>query len=358
MEQSFGHMPFALLVQQGRKTSKEDLSLDVKNAKDSKVQSFTPALSKQHSEQTDDTSLFLQAMGSLVHTEAENVMSGIDNHKKYKQPKHIKKFKSPVATGLLPLSESFAQVFAKPVQKKHTPEGSAHTVFQKNMIKKASKHSRAVQQIEDDMTMENLLLSQKAVAEGSDIEGMDAFFSAMKEVSPLAGKGRDIAPEVQLQAPAGQAQDAFALMMEKKLEFALALKGEYMEGHVVGLDEGTMNNLRAGVYSPEAHLDLHGLNAMQAYTAMSGFFKGAWYKGMRTLLLIPGRGKNSPNGVSVLREKVQLWLTQEPFKRVVLAFCTAQPVDGGPGTVYVLLRKYKKKGKVCWERHPSDPDLY
>lgn len=54
--------------------------------------------------------------------------------------------------------------------------------------------------------------------------------------------------------------------------------------------------------------------------------------------------------MGVLREKLQSWLTQDPFKRVVLAFCTAQSHDGGPGSVYVLLRKYRKKGRIYWER--------
>ena len=114
---------------------------------------------------------------------------------------------------------------------------------------------------------------------------------------------------------------------------------EYMEGHVVGLDQMIMNKLRAGGLSPEAHLDLHGLNAQQAFETLRGFMRGSWYKGLRTILVVPGRGKNSPDGV-------------------VLAFCTAQPHDGGPGSVYVLLRKYKKKGRVYWERMPADADLY
>ncbi len=230
------------------------------------------------------------------------------------------------------------------------------TVLAKASLPKKAKQ-KATASLEESMTMQDLLDGQRT-ADAQDHASMKAFFAAMKGVDPLTTKGRDIAPQVQPSLSAERVQDAFALMMESQLEFALALKGEYIEGHVVGLDELTMNNLRAGVYSPEAHLDLHGLNAMQAYQSLVNFFKLSWYKGMRTVLLIPGRGKNSPNGVSVLREKMQLWLTQDPFKRVVLAFCTAQPLDGGPGTLYVLLRKYKKKGKICWERLPSDPDLY
>jgi DNA-nicking Smr family endonuclease len=74
------------------------------------------------------------------------------------------------------------------------------------------------------------------------------------------------------------------------------------------------------------------------------------------VLLIPGRGRNSPNGVAVLRDCIRVWLTREPFKRVVLAFCTAETADGGPGSLYVLLRKYKKRGKIYWNRAPVDEE--
>lgn len=117
--------------------------------------------------------------------------------------------------------------------------------------------------------------------------------------------------------------------MEGKIEFALAATDEYIEGHVLGLDLITVGKLQAGRYSPEAHLDLHGLNAVQAFQTLVGFIKGAYLKGQRTLLVVPGRGRNSPHGMPILRTKVQEWLTQEPFRRVVLAFCTARPADGG-----------------------------
>ena len=184
------------------------------------------------------------------------------------------------------------------------------------------------------------------------------FLRAMGQVDPLQKGGRDVAPApASRQAPATSSDDLQTLL-ESNLEFALSFTDEYLEGHVVGLDQMTMNKLRAGALSPEAHLDLHGLNVVQAFEALRGFMRGAWYKGLRTVLIVPGRGRNSPDGMGVLRGKLQAWLTQEPFKRVVLAFCTAQPHDGGPGSVYVLLRKYRKKGRIYWERMPADADLY
>lgn len=185
-----------------------------------------------------------------------------------------------------------------------------------------------------------------------------AFLAAMGTVSPLTGGGRDVVPAPAPATPPPHGELSLQDFMDGKLEFALTFSDEYLEGHVVGLDQMILNKLRAGGLSPEAHLDLHGLNAMQAFEALRGFFKGSWYKGLRTVLVVPGRGRNSPDGMGVLREKLQSWLTQDPFKRVVLAFCTAQPHDGGPGSVYVLLRKYRKKGQIYWERMPADSDLY
>ncbi len=205
--------------------------------------------------------------------------------------------------------------------------------------------------------------SRQAVADHEHTPPPDEdnlFAKAMTGVHTLAGKGREVPPETaprEAAAPAvGHPLQDF---MDGAVEFALEFTDEYLEGHVVGLDALTIGKLRAGQYSPEGHLDLHGMNALQAYESMVGFLRAAYHKGMRTVLVIPGRGKNSPDGMGVLREKVQAWLTHDPFKRVVLAFCTAQPAHGGAGALYVLLRKYKKsRGKIQWDRTPTDADLF
>ena len=201
---------------------------------------------------------------------------------------------------------------------------------------------------------------QESIATSVDpMEEIDEFTLAMRGVSPLSGKGRDVAPEVStLKSAQSHETNPMQDFMEGKLEFALAFTNEYVEGHVIGLDLMTVGKLQAGQFSPEAHLDLHGMTAQQAFDALVGFFRAAYFKGHRTVLVVPGRGKNSPHGFSILREKVQDWFTQEPFRRVILAFCTAKPSDGGAGALYVLLRKFRKgQGKVYWDRRPADPDI-
>ncbi len=184
------------------------------------------------------------------------------------------------------------------------------------------------------------------------------FLERMGEVTPLAVKGRSVLPPRHPTPSSPAVNDNMASLMENKLEFSVSFTDEYFEGHIVGLDMMTIEKLRSGQFSPEAHLDLHGLNSFQAFESLRGFMRSCWFKSLRSVLVIPGRGHNSLNGIGILRNKLQTWLTQEPFKRVVLAFCTAQPSDGGAGGVYVLLRKYRKKGKIYWERMPMDEDLY
>lgn len=190
-----------------------------------------------------------------------------------------------------------------------------------------------------------------------------AFFSAIQSlgaVTPLAGKGREIPPVIipgKTKPPTPS--DPLKDFMDGKVEFSLSGTEEFMEGHVVGLDLLTVGKLQARQYSPEAHIDLHGLNAEQAYGTLVGFFKNAYHKSLRTVLVVTGRGLNSPNNTPVLRNKLAEWLTKEPFKRVILAFCTAAPEDGGPGAIYVLLRKYRKNsGKILWDKMPSDAEFF
>ena len=207
----------------------------------------------------------------------------------------------------------------------------------------------------DDASM----LAEAAGAPSDEDDSRD-FFSAIKGTTPLAGSGRDIpvepvAPAVPYTDPRHPLQD----FMDGKVEFSVAATAEYAEGHVLGLDLGIVAQLQSRQFSPEAHIDLHGLNSEQAFSNLVAFFRSSYYKGVRVALVVTGRGLNSMNGVPILRAKVQEWFTHDPFKRVVLAFCTAKQEDGGAGAFYVLLRKFKKSaGKIRWDAQPADPDLF
>ena len=190
-------------------------------------------------------------------------------------------------------------------------------------------------------------------------DDLELFLQAVQDVKPLGGKGqgRQVAPENPPESPQtppdqdSRAQKYLQDLVHGKVEFDIEMTSEYIIGHVRGFNSRMLNRLKTGEYSTQAHLDMHGMTTEQAHYQLICFMREQYLNGKRCILLIPGRGKNSPQGLGVLRQEVQRWLTQEPLKRVVLALSTAQPKHGGAGALYVLLRKFKKAyGKIFWDR--------
>ncbi len=185
------------------------------------------------------------------------------------------------------------------------------------------------------------------------------FFTAMQDVKPLAGKERITPPEPEQIIHQNDRSHLIYDFEEGKLDFALTYTEDLVQCNIMGLDLLILAQLQQRHYNPEAHLDLHGLNVYQAYHTLLGFFKNAYYRDMRCVLLVTGKGLNSHDRVAILRSKVAHWLIDSPFKNIILAFCSAQNQDGGNGALYVLLRKRKKNAKpINWEQMPNDYDLW
>jgi DNA-nicking Smr family endonuclease len=85
-----------------------------------------------------------------------------------------------------------------------------------------------------------------------------------------------------------------------------------------------------------AVLDLHGLRVAEARQALQQLLLHAQLQGDKVVRVIHGKGKGSGTQQAVLKQQVNHWLQQDPM---VLAFCSAQPKDGGSGAVYVLLKR-------------------
>ncbi|RQD77702.1 Smr/MutS family protein [Desulfonatronospira sp. MSAO_Bac3] len=186
------------------------------------------------------------------------------------------------------------------------------------------------------------------------------FQTAMSGVKPLKGKGRDIPLETEPAAEGAPLQeesdlDTLYRLVRGDVEFDVQFSDEYIQGYVKSINSRTFRRFKNGELSIEAHLDLHGLNSDQARQELLHFMREQYHQGKTCVLLIPGRGKNSPLGEGVLRNEIQSWLTVEPLKRIVLAFCSALPRHGGTGALYVLMRSKKKtKGKIHWDKYLID----
>lgn len=147
------------------------------------------------------------------------------------------------------------------------------------------------------------------------------------------------APRPAIVTPEAEALAVLSDLVSGSGRFDIADTDEYVEGAVVGIDPRLVRRLRAGEFAYQDHLDLHGLSADQARLAVDELLVGAERRGMRCVLIIHGRGLNSKDHVPVLKRRVATWLARGAAARLVLAFTSARPCDGGAGALYVLLRR-------------------
>lgn len=103
-----------------------------------------------------------------------------------------------------------------------------------------------------------------------------------------------------------------------------------------GLQTTVMRKLRRGQFANEAELDLHGMRVEEARSAVGEFLDMASRQGLRCVRIVHGKGYGSRSDMPVLKNRVNGWLRQ---RAEVLAFCSARPVDGGTGAVYVLIKR-------------------
>jgi DNA-nicking Smr family endonuclease len=105
-----------------------------------------------------------------------------------------------------------------------------------------------------------------------------------------------------------------------------------------GIDKRTVIRLRRGLIPPETQIDLHRQTQEGAHRLLATFLATSQARGQRCVLVITGKGYGS-GGAGVLKTMVPRWLSEEPNRERVLAFCHAVTAHGGDGALYVLLRK-------------------
>ena len=106
-----------------------------------------------------------------------------------------------------------------------------------------------------------------------------------------------------------------------------------------GIGTEITRRLRAGEWSIQQQLDLHGMRSDEAREALGAFIRTANKQGVRCVRVVHGKGLGSPGKQPVLKTKTQRWLIQ---KNEVLAFVQAKPAEGGAGALVVLLAPVRR----------------
>lgn len=166
------------------------------------------------------------------------------------------------------------------------------------------------------------------------------FRRAVGNVQPLSASGlAEISIPLPPPEPRQHRLDETAALRES-LTFPLTIEDRLDSGEEAaflrpGLRRRVLVDLRRGRWTPQAKIDLHGLNLDEARAALSLFITTALAHGKRCIRVIHGKGLGSPGGISVLKQLSRGWLAQ---REEILAFCQANPHEGGAGALLVLLR--------------------
>ena len=183
--------------------------------------------------------------------------------------------------------------------------------------------------------------------EKTDIDEEQLFNEAMSGVTPISmERGEKILPAGKTKKPAHSLPDDeeevithLQNLVAGSIDMDITFSDEYIEGSISGVSKNILKKLKRGKFPIQAHIDLHGLTKKDAEDVVRRFLINSHHRGLRCVLIVHGRGLNSPDSVPVLKERLPVWLNRGPARKIVMAFSSSQPYDGGTGAIYVLLRK-------------------
>ena len=102
-----------------------------------------------------------------------------------------------------------------------------------------------------------------------------------------------------------------------------------------GYSRDILRKLRRGHWVVEDHLDLHGMNRLEAAVSVNDFLRRSMARRLRCVRIVHGKGLGSRNREPVLKGLLRKWLLT---REEVLAFSQAPAPQGGSGALLVLLK--------------------
>ena len=118
---------------------------------------------------------------------------------------------------------------------------------------------------------------------------------------------------------------------------------------LVPIERRKARRIARGIVEIDDRIDLHGLRQADAERRLRAFLLSARAHGLRTVLVITGKGGERRANVrddggersepGVLRRSVPMWLEQPDLRDCVAGIAPAHIRHGGSGAIYIHLRK-------------------
>ena len=105
------------------------------------------------------------------------------------------------------------------------------------------------------------------------------------------------------------------------------------------LDSKTKKQMKSNKLTFDAIVDLHGKTEVQAYETIRNFIKDGYFKNLKNIIIITGKGLNSKGK---LKLKTPLWLKSKDLSKYIVGFETMPHNRGGEGALFVKLKNKNK----------------
>ncbi|MBF0563528.1 MAG: Smr/MutS family protein [Alphaproteobacteria bacterium] len=167
-----------------------------------------------------------------------------------------------------------------------------------------------------------------------------------RDIRRLANQG-DAAPEFHQETPQVKPKAENALPFPSSPERKTHRTGRTVpslleSGDTTGMDRRNADRFRRGKMPIDARIDLHGMTKPEAYQALHYFIEVAAHRGLRSVLVITGKGvRGGDSGIGILRAAVPQWLNEFHIRDKILSFTYATPRHGGEGAIYLLLKRQR-----------------
>ena len=184
---------------------------------------------------------------------------------------------------------------------------------------------------------------------------LDSFFAEMQDVKPITSDDK-----AQLHDPAAalaekQKRASLQASIRDKLKNPLSMEGvkpvppdDFIQFQQPGIQDGVFKKLRLGKYPLEVVISMAGKTLDESRDLLYQNVLSGHEKGVRAFLIKHGTGENSKPFPALKKSYVNHWLRE---LEEVIAFHTAQPMHGGFGATYVLLKKHPQQKLINREKN-------
>jgi DNA-nicking Smr family endonuclease len=186
-------------------------------------------------------------------------------------------------------------------------------------------------------------------------EELDSFFAEMQDVKPITSNDKALLHDPNAALAEKQKRASQQIQVRDTLKNPLSMEGvkpvppdEFIQFQQPGIQDGVFKKLRLGKYPLELAVSLAGKTLQESRELLYKQICAGHERGIRALIVKHGTGENSKPFPGLKKSYVNHWLRE---LEEVIAFHTAQPMHGGFGATYVLLKKHPQQKLINREKN-------